>query len=170
MSDHDEQIADRIAALESKLDAKAAEAVALERALHTPPKHGGAGFSKEALYRQEKALHERRILREEWQREYDQQLRRAKPKTDQLEAKLRELGTRRQEIERRYAAELAKVRAEGDRVRREVGKLSTPPPLPPDPPTDAEEVTVGYDMGHVQVVPKAAIDAQKRRHRQVRTR
>jgi phage shock protein A len=89
---------------------------------------------EEARHRDEKALHERRRRHEEWQHDYDAQMARVAPKVEQLEAKLSELDTRRQEIERRYAAELAKVQAEGDRVRREVGKLSTPPPMPADPP------------------------------------
>ena len=169
----DEKIAERLAALEAKQDAKAVEAAAVHRALHTPPKHpgGGAGVLEEARHREETARYERRRRHELWGQAYEAQMRRAKPKTDQLEAKLTELAAKRQEIERRYAAELAKVQAEADRVRREIGKLSTPPPMPADPPSPgAEEVVAIYDMGHVQIVPKAAVDAQKRRHRQVRTR
>jgi DNA repair exonuclease SbcCD ATPase subunit len=173
MSDHDEQIAERLAALEAKQNVSEVEAAALERALHTPPKHpgGAAGLNQRLQYRQDRALFERRRLHEEWQAKYHEQLETVAPKVEQLEAKLSELAIRRQEIERRYAAELAKVQAEGDRVRGEIGKLSTPPPLPPDPPNpDAVDVVAFYDMGHVQLVPRDVMDAQQRRREQEQKR
>jgi DNA repair exonuclease SbcCD ATPase subunit len=176
MSDHDEQqVADRLAALEAKLDAKAVEAAAVHRQLHTPPRHpgGGAGFNQEAQHRQDAALHERRRRHEEWQHDYDERLARVAPKVAQLEAKLSELDTRRQELERRHAVETAKVQAEADRVRREIGKLSTPPPMPADPPSpDAVEmvrVDAGADWG-VQYIPKEVYDAQNRRRQSGRKR
>ena len=144
----------------------------MHRHLHTPPKHpgGSASVLEEARYRDEKALHERRRRHEEWQHAYDEQLARVAPKVEQLEAKLSDLDTRRQEIERRYAAELAKVQAEGDRVRREIGKLSAPPPMPADPSPDAVDVVAVYDMGHLQLIPKEVMDAQKRRRQERKQR
>jgi hypothetical protein len=173
MSDHDEQIAQRLAALEAAQDAKALEAAAVHRALHTPPKHpgGAAGFNQRLQYRQDAQLHERRRLHEEWQRKYDEQLARVAPKVEQLEAKRRGLEVKRDELQRRHAVELAKVQADIDGARGEIGKLSTPPPMPADPPSpDAVDVVAFYDMGHLQLVPKEVMDAQKRRRQQERKR
>jgi hypothetical protein len=173
MSDHDEQIAERLAALEAKQDAKAVEAAAVQLHLHTPPRHpgGGAGFNKEAQYRQDAAIHVRRRLREEWAQAYEEQLARAKPKTDQLEAKRRGLEAKRDELQRRHAVELAKVQADIDSAHREIDRLTNPPPIPADPPSpDAVEVVAVYDSGHLQLIPREVMDAQKRRRQQERKR
>jgi DNA repair exonuclease SbcCD ATPase subunit len=175
MSDEQQQIAERLAALEAKLDAKAAEAAEVHRHLHTPPKHpgGGAGVLEEAQYRQDRALHERRRLREEWSREYEEQLARVAPKVDQLEAKRRDLEAKRDDLQRRHAVELAKVQADIDGAHREIGRLTNPPPMPADPPSpDAVEmvrVDAGSDWG-VQYVPKEIYDAQNRRRQSGRKR
>jgi hypothetical protein len=170
-----EEIAARLAAMERAQDAKAVEAAAVLRQLHTPPRHpgGGAGFNQEARYREEKALHERRRLREEWEREYDEQLARVAPKVEQLDAKRRGLEAKRDDLQRRHAVELAKVQADIDGAHREIGRLTNPPPMPADPPSpDAVEmvlVDAGADWG-MQHIPKETYDAQNRRRQSGRKR
>jgi hypothetical protein len=167
MTETEITIADRLAALEAKQDAKAIEAAAVERALHAPPKNpGGAGFAKEQLYRQDAARYERVRLHEEWEREYDEQLARAKPKIERLTAKQRSLEADRVELRRRQTAEMADLERALGKVRREIDELSAPPEPPADPPSPDAVEMVAVDAGGSwgrQLVPRDVYDAQTRR-------
>jgi chromosome segregation ATPase len=169
-----EEIADRLAALESKMDAKAAEAAELNRRLNTPPEvRKGASRNQEAQHRQDAALHERRRLREEWAQAYDEQLVRVAPKVEQLEAKRRELEAKRADVRRRQAAELTKLEADVQKVCREIDQLTAPPPMPADPPSpDAVEmvlVDAGANWGGQMYIRKDVADAQEGRRQQARS-
>jgi hypothetical protein len=168
MSDRDEQLGARIAALEAAQHVSEVEAASLERALHAPPhpSGGGAGLNAEALARQDAQRLARVQLHEKWQASYDEQLAKVAPKIERLTAQQRALEAERVELRRRQTVEMVKLEAAIGKVRREIDELATPPEAPADPPSPDQVESVLVDAGGSwgpQLIPRAVYDAQTQR-------